>query len=61
MIDGTETAAATAAPRKASTFSVVDQIHVSLLWFALFANWLTVVPVSVTDACGSVCSDVRFA
>jgi hypothetical protein len=24
-------------------------------------GWLTVVAVSVTDACGSVCRDVRFA
>ena len=54
MIDGTETAAATAAPRKASTFSVVDQIHVSLLWFALFANWLTVVPVILPDQVATI-------
>ena len=54
MIDGTETAAATAAPRKASTFSVVDQTHVSLLWFALFANWLTVVPVILPDQVATI-------
>jgi Na+/melibiose symporter-like transporter len=53
MIDGTEAAAA-AAPRKASTFSVPDQIHVSLLWFALFANWLTVVPVILPDQVATI-------
>jgi Na+/melibiose symporter-like transporter len=30
-------------------FSVADQIAVSLLWFALFANWLTMVPVIIPD------------
>jgi Na+/melibiose symporter-like transporter len=29
--------------------AVPGQIYVSLLWFALFANWLTVVPVIVPD------------
>jgi Na+/melibiose symporter-like transporter len=53
MIDGTETAASVA-PRKASTFSVPDQIHVSLLWFALFANWLTVVPVILPDQVATI-------
>ena len=52
MIDGTEAAAAV--PWKASTFSVVDQIHVSLLWFALFANWLTVVPVILPDQVATI-------
>jgi Na+/melibiose symporter-like transporter len=52
MIDGTEAAAA--APWKASTFSVPDQIHVSLLWFALFANWLTVVPVILPDQVATI-------
>ena len=49
MIDERGVTAASAASRKASTFSVPDQIHVSLLWFALFANWLTVVPVILPD------------
>src|SRR5262249_52781959 len=30
-------------------FSVTDQLAVSLLWFALFANWLTMVPVIIPD------------
>lgn len=30
-------------------FPVADQIAVSLLWFALFANWLTMVPVIIPD------------
>jgi MFS family permease len=34
---------------QSSRFSVSDQIVVSLLWFALFANWLTVVPVIIPD------------
>src|SRR3981189_1478132 len=52
MIDGR--GAAAAALRKASTFSVPDQIHVSLLWFALFANWLTVVPVILPDQVATI-------
>ena len=52
MIDGTEAAAAVS--WKASTFSVPDQIHVSLLWFALFANWLTVVPVILPDQVATI-------
>ena len=35
-------------------FSVADQIAVSLLWFALFANWLTVVPVIIPDQIASI-------
>lgn len=54
MIDGTGAAAAPAAPRRAATFSVLDQIHVSLLWFALFANWLTVVPVILPDQVATI-------
>jgi Na+/melibiose symporter-like transporter len=30
-------------------FSIADQVAVSLLWFALFANWLTMVPVIIPD------------
>ncbi len=55
MIDGSGSAAA--APgvvRPAARFSVPDQIVVSLLWFALFANWLTVVPVIVPDQITSI-------
>ncbi len=35
-------------------FSASDQIAVSLLWFALFANWLTVVPVIVPDQIAAI-------
>jgi MFS family permease len=34
---------------RASRFTIGKQIAVSLLWFALFANWLTVVPVIIPD------------
>jgi Na+/melibiose symporter-like transporter len=54
MIDERGVTAASAAPRKARTFSVADQIHVSLLWFALFANWLTVVPVILPDQVATI-------
>ena len=54
MIDGSRAAASTRqTPRSAllrsDRFSVADQIAVSLLWFALFANWLTMVPVIIPD------------
>jgi Na+/melibiose symporter-like transporter len=45
-------AAAAIAPNAfgmARRFSVADQIAVSLLWFTLFANWLTMVPVIIPD------------
>jgi Na+/melibiose symporter-like transporter len=42
-----------AAPQ-AGKFSVSDQIVVSLLWFALFANWLTVVPVIIPDQISAI-------
>jgi Na+/melibiose symporter-like transporter len=42
-------AAAVTAARASARFSVADQIAVSLLWFALFANWLTMVPVIIPD------------
>jgi Na+/melibiose symporter-like transporter len=35
-------------------FAAVDQIVLSLLWFALFANWLTVVPVIVPDQIATI-------
>jgi Na+/melibiose symporter-like transporter len=35
-------------------FPVADQIAVSLLWFALFANWLTVVPVIIPDQIAAI-------
>ena len=35
-------------------FSISDQIAVSLLWFALFANWLTVVPVIIPDQIAAI-------
>jgi MFS family permease len=59
MIDGSR--AATSAQQTqplavplSSRFSVTDQLAVSLLWFALFANWLTVVPVIVPDQIASI-------
>ena len=33
---------------------MADQIFVSLLWFALFANWLTVVPVIFPDQIATI-------
>jgi Na+/melibiose symporter-like transporter len=59
MIDGSGAAAAAqqtqplAVPRS-GRFAVADQVAVSLLWFALFANWLTVVPVIVPDQIASI-------
>ena len=35
-------------------FPVTDQIAVSLLWFAFFANWLTMVPVIIPDQIASI-------
>ena len=54
MIDGSRVAASTrqtppSALLRSDRFSVADQIAVSLLWFALFANWLTMVPVIIPD------------
>jgi Na+/melibiose symporter-like transporter len=59
MVDGPGTAAAAApqrsGPRQASgRFPLSGQITISLLWFALFANWLTVVPVIVPDQIASI-------
>jgi len=59
MIDGTQAAAAPAQEgpayrQQSSRFSLLDQIHVSLLWFALFANWLTVVPVIIPDQVATI-------
>ncbi len=58
MIDGT---GAAAAPRQAPGLALrsgrlplAGQIAVSLLWFALFANWLTVVPVIVPDQVAAI-------
>jgi Na+/melibiose symporter-like transporter len=42
-------AAATLTLAQAERISTADQLAVSLLWFALFANWLTVVPVIIPD------------
>ncbi|HEY1301360.1 MAG TPA: MFS transporter [Stellaceae bacterium] len=42
-------AAAILPGRRAAAFSLTEQLAVALLWFALFANWLTVVPVIVPD------------
>jgi len=54
MIDGSRVAASPrqtppSALLRSDRFSVADQIAVSLLWFALFANWLTMVPVIIPD------------
>ena len=54
MIDGSGAAAPIqqtppSAVLRPDRFSVADQIAVSLLWFALFANWLTMVPVIIPD------------
>ncbi|MGH7062028.1 MAG: hypothetical protein ACREFH_16690, partial [Stellaceae bacterium] len=47
--------AAAALPlHRAGPFSLWSQLAVSLLWFALFANWLTVVPVIVPDQIASI-------
>jgi Na+/melibiose symporter-like transporter len=55
MSDGSATAAlAPGGVRQAGRFSVTDQIVVSLLWFALFANWLTVVPVIIPDQIAAI-------
>ena len=58
MVDGSGAAAAPAQqppplPR-AGRLPLSGQIMVSLLWFALFANWLTVVPVIVPDQIASI-------
>jgi Na+/melibiose symporter-like transporter len=47
-------ALAQGAVRQPGRFSVTDQAAVSLLWFALFANWLTVVPVIIPDQIASI-------
>jgi Na+/melibiose symporter-like transporter len=59
MSDGT--GAAAAAPRQSPAsiprlgrLPLSGQIAVSLLWFALFANWLTVVPVIVPDQVAAI-------
>ncbi|HEY1257734.1 MAG TPA: MFS transporter [Stellaceae bacterium] len=53
MSEGSEAAAALPL-RRANAFSLLDQLAVSLLWFALFANWLTVVPVIVPDQIAAI-------
>ncbi|HEY3909721.1 MAG TPA: MFS transporter [Stellaceae bacterium] len=58
MIDGTGAAAAQQQPSgldlRAGRLRLSGQIAVSLLWFALFANWLTVVPVIVPDQVAAI-------
>jgi MFS family permease len=59
MIEGSGVAAAPAQQQPASRpqadrLPLSGQIAVSLLWFALFANWLTVVPVIVPDQVASI-------
>jgi Na+/melibiose symporter-like transporter len=53
MTDGTSPAAAPQAPAF-DRLAASDQIALSLLWFALFANWLTVVPVIVPDQIAAI-------
>ena len=36
------------------TFSTSDQVYVSLLWFAFFAQWMTVVPIIVPDQVATI-------
>jgi Na+/melibiose symporter-like transporter len=58
MTDGSEAAAAAQQKpelfRRSGRLPLSGQITVSLLWFALFANWLTVVPVIVPDQVASI-------
>jgi Na+/melibiose symporter-like transporter len=59
MIDGPGAATAAAQQPPASgqppvRLALSGQIAVSLLWFALFANWLTVVPVIVPDQVATI-------
>ena len=58
MSDSSGTASFGAAKRaiwpRAVRFSISGQIAVSLLWFALFANWLTVVPVIIPDQIAAI-------
>ena len=59
MIDGPGAAIAAAQQPAASgqppvRLALSGQIAVSLLWFALFANWLTVVPVIVPDQVATI-------
>src|SRR6516164_10025710 len=54
MIDGSGAVAAAQQTQqplvsRASRFPIGKQVAVSLLWFALFANWLTMVPVIIPD------------
>jgi Na+/melibiose symporter-like transporter len=53
MSEGTGSAM-TALAVPPARLAVADQIAVSLLWFALFANWLTVVPVIVPDQIAAI-------
>ena len=59
MVDGSGAAAAPAQQppppmSRAGRLPLSGQIMVSLLWFALFANWLTVVPVIAPDQIASI-------
>ena len=57
MIDGSGAGMAAVRPaagRPTGRFSAPDQIAVSLLWFALFANWLTMVPVIIPDQIATI-------
>jgi len=55
MTDHSGSAALTRpAVRRSGGFPVSDQFAVSLLWFALFANWLTVVPVIIPDQISAI-------
>jgi MFS family permease len=55
MVEGSGAAALSRpAVEQSAQFPVADQIAVSLLWFALFANWLTVVPVIIPDQIAAI-------
>ena len=55
MTDYTGAAALAQRPaQQPKRFPIADQIAVSLLWFAFFANWLTMVPVIIPDQIASI-------
>lgn len=49
-----EKPAASAGKAGRSRLSAPDQVFISLLWFALFAQWMTVVPIIVPDQVAAI-------
>jgi MFS family permease len=49
-----EKPAASAGKAGPSRLSAPDQVFISLLWFALFAQWMTVVPIIVPDQVAAI-------